>query len=195
MAQDHQVIGSILDQTGHPAEALASYERARAILERLAELYPTLTLFQNRLAMSHSYVGLARRRAGRPAEAAAEFGRAVAIMERLSNLQPDGYNLYNLACFRSLLSGIAAEQGSGLSGPKWRAWESRRSLHSSARPRRGSPTSGSCAGIRTSMLCGGARTSNAALWTWDFPRRRSRDDARRARILANSEPSELLVTL
>ena len=77
-------------------------------------LYPTLTLFQNRLAMSHSYVGLARQRAGRPAEAAAEFRRAVAIMERLSSLQPDGYNLYNLACFRSLLSGIAAEPGSGL---------------------------------------------------------------------------------
>ncbi len=35
-------------------------------------------------------------------------------MERLSSLQPDGYNLYNLACFRSLLSGIAAEPGSGL---------------------------------------------------------------------------------
>jgi serine/threonine protein kinase len=116
LAQDHQVIGSILDQTGHPAEALESYERARAILQRLADLYPTVTLFQNRLAMSHSYIGSVRRRAGRPAEAAAEFRRAVAIMEHLSNLQPDGFNLYNLACFRSLLSGIAAEPGSGLTG-------------------------------------------------------------------------------
>ncbi len=114
LAQDHQVIGSILDQTGHPSEALESYERARAILARLVDLYPTLTLFQNRLAMSHSYVGLARRRAGRPAEAATEFHRAVAIMERLAGLQPDGFNLYNLACFRSLLSGIAAQPGSGL---------------------------------------------------------------------------------
>ena len=115
LAQSHQVIGSIQDQTGHPAEALASFERARAILQKLAEANPTLTLFQNRLAMSHSYVGLARQRGGRPAEAAAEFRRAVAIMERLSSLQPDGYNLYNLACFRSLLSGIAAQPGSGLS--------------------------------------------------------------------------------
>jgi hypothetical protein len=64
--------------------------------------------------MSHSYVGLARRRAGRLAEAAAEFRRAVAIMERLASLQPDGFNLYNLACFQSLLSGIAAQPGSGL---------------------------------------------------------------------------------
>jgi serine/threonine-protein kinase len=114
LAQDHQVIGSILDQTGHPSEAMASYERARAILEPLAAQYPTVTLFQNRLAMSHSYVGSARRHDGRPAEAATEFRRAVAIMERLSSLQPDGFNLYNLACFRSLLSGIAAEPGSGL---------------------------------------------------------------------------------
>ena len=95
-------------------ERLESSARARAILERLAELYPTVTLFQNRLAMSHSYVGLARRRAGRPAEAAAEFRRAVAIMEQLSARQPDGFNLYNLACFRALLSGIAAEPGSDL---------------------------------------------------------------------------------
>jgi tetratricopeptide (TPR) repeat protein len=114
LAQDLQVIGSILDQTGHPAEALQSFERARAILSRLAELYPTLTLFQNRLAMSHSYVGLVRRRSGKPAEAAAEFRRAVAIMEQLSARQPDGFNLYNLACFRALLSGTATEPGSGL---------------------------------------------------------------------------------
>ncbi len=114
LAQSHQVIGSIQDQTGHPAEALASYDRARAILQKLTDLNPTLTLFQNRLAMSHSYLGLARQRAGRPAEAAAEFRRAVAIMERLTNFQPDGYNLYNLACFRSLLSGVGALPGSGI---------------------------------------------------------------------------------
>jgi len=114
LAQTHQVIGSIQDQTGHPVEALASYERARAILQKLTDLYPTLTLFQSRLAMSHAYVGLARQRAGRPAEAVLEFRRAIAIMERLSNLQPDSYNLYNLACFRSSLSGIGAQPGSGL---------------------------------------------------------------------------------
>jgi len=114
LAQDHQVIGSVQDQTGHPVEALASYERARAILQKLVDLNPSLTLFQNRLAMSHSYVGLARQRAGRPAEAAVEFRRAVAIMEHLTSREPDGYNLYNLTCFRSLLSGIASQPGSGL---------------------------------------------------------------------------------
>ena len=76
---------------------------------------PKHALFQFRLATNHSYVGQTRQRGGRPAEAAAEFRQAIAIMEGLCDLQPDGYNLYNLACFRSLLSGLAALPGSGLS--------------------------------------------------------------------------------
>jgi serine/threonine-protein kinase len=114
LAQSHQTIGAIQDQTGHPAAALASFERARGILQKVVDANPTVTLYQNRLAMSHSYVGQARQRSGRPAEAAIEFRRAVAIMERLAVHQPDGYNLYNLACFRSLLSGVGAQPGSGL---------------------------------------------------------------------------------
>ncbi len=114
LAQGHQVIGSIQDETGHPALALASFERAQAILQRLVAANPRHALSRSRLAASHSYVGMMRQRAGRPAEAAVEFRRAVAIMERLCELQPDAYNLYNLACFRSLLSGIAAQPGSGL---------------------------------------------------------------------------------
>jgi serine/threonine-protein kinase len=115
LAVSHQVIGSVQEQTGRPAEALTSFERARALLQKLVAANPKHALFQFRLAMSHSFVGMARLRAGRPAaEAAAELRRAVAIMERLCDLQPDGYNLYNLACFRSSLSGIAAQPGSGL---------------------------------------------------------------------------------
>jgi serine/threonine protein kinase len=115
LAQSYQTVGAIQNETGQPALALASFERARAILQKLVDANPTLTIYQNRLAMSYSYVGLTRQRSGRPAEAAAEFRKAVAMMERLSSLQPSGYNLYNLACFRSLLLGIAAQPGSGLS--------------------------------------------------------------------------------
>jgi serine/threonine-protein kinase len=114
LAQSDNNTGFLQQETGHLTEVLASYERARAILQKLVDGNPTLTLFQSRLAMSHAFVGQARQRAGRPAVAAAEFRRAVAIMERLANLQPDGYNLYNLACFRSLLSGLATRPGSGL---------------------------------------------------------------------------------
>ena len=114
LAQSYQVIGWIQDQTGHAELALASFDRARDILLKLIDSDPTVTLFQNRLAMSHSYMGLARLRAGLPAEAAAEFRKAIELMERLAALQPDGYTLYNLACFRSLLSGVGAYPGSGL---------------------------------------------------------------------------------
>ncbi len=114
LAQSYQGIGSAQDRTGHVVDALASFNRARTIFQKLADANPTLTLLQSRLAMSYSYVGLVRQRAGRPAEAAAEFQKAVAIMERLSNLQPSSYDLYNLACFQSLLSGIASEPGFGL---------------------------------------------------------------------------------
>ena len=116
LAQSYQGIGSIQDLTGHFADAIASFDRARTILQKLVDANPTLTLLQNRLAMTYSYVGLVRQRTGRPAEAAAEFEKAVAIMDRISKLQPSSYDLYNLACFQSLLSGVAGQPGSGLTG-------------------------------------------------------------------------------
>jgi serine/threonine protein kinase len=114
LAQCYQVSGSIQAQTGNKAEALASYDRARGILQRLADANPALTLFQTRLALNHAFVGQVRQRAGRPADAANEFRRAVDIVTRVCELQPDGYNLYNLACYLSLLSGVASQKGSGL---------------------------------------------------------------------------------
>ena len=114
LAQSDQGIGSIQNLTGEFALARASFERARTILQKLADANPTLTIFQTRLATNHSQLGMARLQAGRPAEAAAELKKAVAIMEPLSKVQPSGYDLYNLACFRSLLSGIAGQPGSGM---------------------------------------------------------------------------------
>jgi eukaryotic-like serine/threonine-protein kinase len=114
LAQSYQGIGSIQDRTGQLSNAFTSFDRARTIFQKLADANPTVTLLQTRLAMSYSYMGQVRQRDGRPAEAAAEFQKAVAIMERISNLQPSSYDLYNLACFQSLLSGIASQPGSGL---------------------------------------------------------------------------------
>jgi serine/threonine-protein kinase len=114
LAQCYQVIGSVHDQTGHQARALVSYERARAILQKIVDANPKLTLFQTRLAMSHAFVGQVRQREGLLTEAASEFRRAVDIVARIADQQPDGYNLYNLACYLSLLSGVAGHKGSGL---------------------------------------------------------------------------------
>jgi serine/threonine-protein kinase len=114
LAQCYQVIGSMQDQTGQRDLALGSFEHARAILQKAIEANPALTLFQTRLAMSHAYVGQARQREGRLADAAAEYRRAVSIVTRVGELQPGSYNLYNLACYLSLLSGVAAQKGSGM---------------------------------------------------------------------------------
>jgi serine/threonine protein kinase len=114
LARSYQGIGSVQDLTGRRTEAVESYNRAHAILQKLIDANPTLTYFQTRLAISHSHMGLAHLRANRPAAAAAEYKKAVDIMEPLSNLQPSGYDLYNLACFRSLLAGIAADPASGM---------------------------------------------------------------------------------
>jgi eukaryotic-like serine/threonine-protein kinase len=113
LAHTYQVIGGMQGQIGDSPAGIASLERARTILQKLSTANPTVTVFQTRLAMNHSYLGQARQRSGRIEEAAAEFNRAVAIMDHVARLQPSGFNLYNLACFRSLLVGIAAKPGSG----------------------------------------------------------------------------------
>ncbi len=116
LAQTYQSVGGLQDQKGEPRLALASLERARTILRKLVDANPNVTDYQGFLALNHSYVGLARLRAGRPESAVAEFRKAITIMHRLSELQPDGYSLYNLACFRSLLAGVGSQSGSGLTG-------------------------------------------------------------------------------
>jgi serine/threonine-protein kinase len=114
LAQCYQVIGSVYYQTGRAKEAISSYERARAIFEKLVAANPTVTLFQTRLAMSRAYAGQVRQRERRPAQAAAEYRRAAEIVEHVSQQQPNGYNLYNLACYKSLLAGVAVLPDSGL---------------------------------------------------------------------------------
>ena len=49
---------------------------------------------------------------GRPAEAVSAFREAIAVLEGLASPTPG--NIYDLACNQSLLSGVAADAGSGL---------------------------------------------------------------------------------
>ena len=74
--------------TGRPAEALASYEQARAIRERLARENPSVTEFQSDLAGSHNNIGVLQDETGRPAEALASYEQARAIRERLVRENP-----------------------------------------------------------------------------------------------------------
>ena len=78
----------LLSETGKPAEALAAYEQARAIRERLARENPTVTQFQSDLATSHDNIGMLLRETGKPAEALAAYEQARAIQERLARENP-----------------------------------------------------------------------------------------------------------
>ncbi len=84
-------------------------------------------------------------------------------MEPLSKLQPSGYDLYNLACFRSLLSGIAAAarlRNDGGRRPELSA--SRPSRPFAGRSPPDSKTSRTCEKIPTSFPCVARGLSNAA---------------------------------
>ena len=78
----------VLSETGKPAEALAAYEQARAIRERLARENPTVTEFQHDLAKSHNNIGVLLSATGKPAEALAAYEQARAIEERLARENP-----------------------------------------------------------------------------------------------------------
>ena len=85
----HNNIGVVLRETGKPAEALAAYEQARAILERLARENPTVTEFQADLAESHNNIGLCSRDTGKPAEALAAYEQARAILRAAGAEHPE----------------------------------------------------------------------------------------------------------
>jgi eukaryotic-like serine/threonine-protein kinase len=119
LCSTHQVMGWALNQTGKPAEALAVFERAIAIMQKLADANPNVIEWQTDLANNLGFVGGMHEKAGRTAEAVDSLRRAVAILARLSSRTPR--DLYNLACGHSLLAGLAAKPGSGMTAAEGRA--------------------------------------------------------------------------
>jgi hypothetical protein len=116
----------VLRQTGKPAEALAAFERAIAIVQKLADADPNVASWQNKLALDLCFVGSLRQKAGRTSEGVASFRKAVAIWERLPTLAP--HALFNLACAHASLAGIATDPGSGMTASEGRA-EAVRAMH------------------------------------------------------------------
>jgi tetratricopeptide (TPR) repeat protein len=72
---------------GRRAEALAAYERALAICQKLANDNPAVTGFQLELANIHSEIGALLGEA-KPAEALAPWERARAIYQKLADASP-----------------------------------------------------------------------------------------------------------
>ena len=70
LADSHHNIGILLRPTGKPAEAVAAYQRARSIRQKLADANPAVTGFQ-RTWPSHTNLGRLLSATGKPAEAEA----------------------------------------------------------------------------------------------------------------------------
>jgi hypothetical protein len=105
-------MGWALERNDKPAEAQAAFERAMAILQKLADANPSVTRWQIALSDSLMELGDIHLSAGRTSEAVAFERRAIAIRMRLSSRTPT--DLYNLCCSHATLSSLAANPGSGM---------------------------------------------------------------------------------
>ncbi len=106
-------VGDLLTRMGKRREALAAYERMRAILQTLADANPSVTEFQRMLAESVVRVGAFRQTDGHLAAAVEAYRKALAMWEKIP--APTDLDHYNAACAHARLAGIAALAGSGFS--------------------------------------------------------------------------------
>jgi eukaryotic-like serine/threonine-protein kinase len=78
-------LGRITDRVDNKIAALASYERARAILRGLADVKRTDTRILRALAVTHNEIGLLHWETGNPAESRKSYDLALAILQDLPN--------------------------------------------------------------------------------------------------------------
>jgi tetratricopeptide (TPR) repeat protein len=96
LAGCYQQIGLLLWETGKPAEALAMFQSARAILQKLAKEFPAITDFQFDLAASHENIGCVLFEMGQPTEGLASLRAGRAILWKLAddNLSDTTFQVY-----------------------------------------------------------------------------------------------------
>jgi tetratricopeptide (TPR) repeat protein len=113
LANIEDEIGEVLRLTGKPVEARACYERALAIIARLINAQPSLTVrVQPSLVTALKGLGATQQAAGQPADAVASWRRAIASDEQIQS--SFGEVLYSLAGCHARLGGIAGAAGSGV---------------------------------------------------------------------------------
>ena len=113
--------GALLTLNGRTgsAEALASFDRARATFEVQAKADPGATEVRRGLAASYAGLGRCRALAGNPADAVEAFSRAVSVLETAPDLGPE--DLAELAAFHALLASLAGYAQSGLTAEEGQA--------------------------------------------------------------------------
>jgi tetratricopeptide (TPR) repeat protein/tRNA A-37 threonylcarbamoyl transferase component Bud32 len=113
LARAHSQIGQVLGTMGKQSEALTSLKKARALREALAgENHVLVAAYRSDLAVTLGNIGALERAAGRLVEATTNYRKAITILDNLRSRTPDDY--YNLACYHSVLVGMALRPGSGV---------------------------------------------------------------------------------
>jgi tetratricopeptide (TPR) repeat protein len=105
-------LGKVLLRMGRHAEALEPLARARAAWAAYLAKNPDDSLARNAAALNLARLAAARQHAGQPGQAAALFREVVARLDTRTDLKP--FDLYAMACCRSLLSGLPLAPGSEL---------------------------------------------------------------------------------
>ena len=113
LANSHANSADILLGLGRLDEARDGYARAISIREPLVEANRTIPMYRFNLASNFLGLGLAKAAAGDLGGARADARRALTLLEGLPNRSVR--ELYDLACVRSTLAGLAAR---GARGPR-----------------------------------------------------------------------------
>jgi tetratricopeptide (TPR) repeat protein len=90
LAQSHHNIGMLFTEARKPAEALAAYQKAVTLRQKLAEANPTVPDFRRDLANSHNNIAAVLAQTGKPAEALATLQETLEIRQNLTDANPAG---------------------------------------------------------------------------------------------------------
>ncbi len=105
-------LGDLYSTMGKLAETRSSFDSALAITRRSGDTKPSTDSNKGNLAQVLRRRALAMQRCGVPADAASDLRQCITSMRELT--KPTLWDHYNVACYHSLLAGIAAQPGSGL---------------------------------------------------------------------------------
>jgi serine/threonine protein kinase len=115
----YQSWGDLLLRAGDTSGALATYELMRTTIDRNVIAHPSVPGYRSRLADCIRRIGTVLQSTGRPGEAIARYRESIAELERIE--KPSAIDVYDVACCRSLISGVAGETGSGLTAAEGRS--------------------------------------------------------------------------
>jgi serine/threonine-protein kinase len=119
LAAAYTDLGEVLAAMGKPTEARASFETALLIERKLIEADPSTASYRSKLADTFRRRGIAMRKCDPPSHAVRDFRQSIGILLELT--EPTAGDYYNIARAQSLISGVAAELGSGVSSADGRA--------------------------------------------------------------------------